>query len=138
MQLLSVSITTNVVSPNLAQEKCTQYNIMWWRLSVTCGSSMDFSGTPVSSTNKTYRHDITEILLKVILNTITRISFTWISTWYYLQCILFNYRCIIIEDNGFIVMHPSFKESTNADKFLKSIHITVEVSGVVLMLNYLS
>ena len=32
---------------------------------------MDFSGTPVSSTNKTDRHDITEILLKVALNTIT-------------------------------------------------------------------
>jgi hypothetical protein len=29
-----------------------------------------FSGTPVSSTNKTDRHDITEILLKVALNTI--------------------------------------------------------------------
>jgi hypothetical protein len=28
-------------------------------------------GTPVSSTNKTNRHDITEILLKVALNTIT-------------------------------------------------------------------
>ena len=27
--------------------------------------------TPVSSTNKTDRHDITEILLKVTLNTIT-------------------------------------------------------------------
>ena len=30
-----------------------------------------FPGTPVSSTNKTDRHDITEILLKVTLNTIT-------------------------------------------------------------------
>ena len=29
-------------------------------------------GTPVSSTNKTIRHDITEILLKVALNTITK------------------------------------------------------------------
>jgi len=29
-----------------------------------------FPGTPVSSTNKTDRHDITEILLKVVLNTI--------------------------------------------------------------------
>jgi hypothetical protein len=29
------------------------------------------SGTPVSSTNKTDRYDITEILLKVALNTIT-------------------------------------------------------------------
>ena len=30
-----------------------------------------FRGTPVSSTNKTDLHDITEILLKVTLNTIT-------------------------------------------------------------------
>jgi hypothetical protein len=30
-----------------------------------------FPGTPVSSTNKADRHDITEILLKVALNTIT-------------------------------------------------------------------
>ena len=30
-----------------------------------------FAGTPVSSTNKTDRHNITEILLKVALNTIT-------------------------------------------------------------------
>jgi len=30
-----------------------------------------FSGTPVSSTNKTDHHDITEILLNVLLNTIT-------------------------------------------------------------------
>jgi hypothetical protein len=29
-----------------------------------------FYGTPVSSTNKTDRHDIAEILLKVALNTI--------------------------------------------------------------------
>ena len=29
------------------------------------------SSTPVSSTNKTDRHDITEILLKMVLNTIT-------------------------------------------------------------------
>ena len=29
-----------------------------------------FSGTPISSTNKTDHHDITEILMKVALNTI--------------------------------------------------------------------
>jgi len=29
-------------------------------------------GTPVSSTNKTDRHDITEILLKVVLKTMTK------------------------------------------------------------------
>ena len=32
------------------------------------------AGTPVSSTNKTDRHDITEILLKVALNTIKQIK----------------------------------------------------------------
>jgi hypothetical protein len=31
-------------------------------------------GTPVSSTNETDRHDITEILLKVALNTITQMA----------------------------------------------------------------
>jgi hypothetical protein len=37
-----------------------------------CEASGLFSpGTPVSSTNKTDRHDIAEILLKVALNTIT-------------------------------------------------------------------
>jgi hypothetical protein len=33
--------------------------------------SVVFSGTPVSSTNKTDSHDLTEILLKVVFNTIT-------------------------------------------------------------------
>jgi len=43
-------------------------------LSVTCDRSVVFSGTPVSSTNKADRHDITEILLKVkvTLNTINQ------------------------------------------------------------------
>jgi hypothetical protein len=31
-----------------------------------------FSGTPVFSTNETERHDITEIILKVALNTINQ------------------------------------------------------------------
>ena len=39
-------------------------------MSVTCGKAVVFSGTPVSSTNKTDRHDITELLLKVALNTL--------------------------------------------------------------------
>ena len=36
---------------------------------VTCGRPVVFSGTFVSSTNKTSRHGITEILLKVTLTT---------------------------------------------------------------------
>ena len=39
-------------------------------------------GTQVSSTNKTDHHDITEILLKVVLNTITLILVDWMkSEW---------------------------------------------------------
>jgi hypothetical protein len=40
-------------------------------LSMPCGTWVVSSVTPVSSTNKTDRHDITETLLKVALNTIT-------------------------------------------------------------------
>jgi len=41
-------------------------------LSVGYGRSVVFFGTTVSSTNKIDRHDIFEILLKVVLNTITQ------------------------------------------------------------------
>jgi hypothetical protein len=51
--------------------KCTRCNIVWLSLSVTCCRSMVFSGSRISSKNKTDRHDITEILLKVGLNNIT-------------------------------------------------------------------
>jgi hypothetical protein len=37
-------------------------------------------GTPVSYTNKTDRHDITEILLKVALNTIKQTNKTYRAT----------------------------------------------------------
>ena len=65
----SVPITSSVVSSNPADARCTQYNLCdkvclaagWW-FSLT---------SPVSSTNKTDPNDITKILLKVALNTIT-------------------------------------------------------------------
>jgi hypothetical protein len=46
---------------------------MWSSLSVTCDSSVFFADTPVSSANKIDCHDITDILLKVALNTINQI-----------------------------------------------------------------
>ena len=45
-------------------------------MSVTCATSVIFSGTPVSSFNKTDRHDVAEILLKVALNTISQTKAT--------------------------------------------------------------
>ena len=38
---------------------------------------MVYSGTPDASTNKTDRHDITEILFKVTLNTIDQRNRSW-------------------------------------------------------------
>jgi hypothetical protein len=38
---------------------------------MTCAGRLFSPGTPVSSTNKTDRHGMTEILLKVALSTIT-------------------------------------------------------------------
>ena len=69
----SVPITNNILSSNPAHHKtrCTRYNIMWQSLSVTCGRLVIFCRYSVSSTNKTNRHDITEIMLKMVLNTIT-------------------------------------------------------------------
>jgi len=61
----SVTITTDVVSSNLDQGE--GYNVMWYSLSVTYDKSVAYS---VSSNNKTDRHDITDIMLKVALNTI--------------------------------------------------------------------
>ena len=65
LPMQAVTMTTNVVSSNpahttLCDKVCQVLVTGWW-----------FSPcTLVSSTNKTDHHDITEILLKVALNTI--------------------------------------------------------------------
>jgi hypothetical protein len=68
-----VVMGTDVVSANLDQGEV--YNIIFVsdlrQVSGFPGRSVGFfPGTPVSSTNKTDHHNITEILLKVALNTI--------------------------------------------------------------------
>jgi len=63
----SVSITTDVVGSTRAHARSTALcdKVCQW-----LATGRWFSpGPPVSSTNKTDRHDITEILLKVALNT---------------------------------------------------------------------
>jgi hypothetical protein len=65
----SMHITTRVVSSNPAHGEVNSiqhYVIKFVRLVVYSAS------TPVSCTNKTYRHDITEILLKVALVNLTQ------------------------------------------------------------------
>jgi hypothetical protein len=84
----SVSITTNVVSSNLAHDEVysIQHRVItfvgylrrWW----------DSPGTPVSSTNKTDSHDISEILLKLALRMKT-ITLLWCVA-IYATCIPYN------------------------------------------------
>ena len=54
-------------------------------------------GTPVSSTNKTDRHDITEILLKVALNNTTPRSARVAVTTTKKQCTLVYPTCILVD-----------------------------------------
>ena len=61
----SVPITTKVVSLNPVDGE--MYSIQHYVIKFVWFSP----GTPVSSTNKSDCHDITELLLKVALNTIT-------------------------------------------------------------------
>jgi hypothetical protein len=65
-----VPITTDFVNSNVYQGEV--YNIV---IEFVCDlrqvvAMVVFLGPPVSSTSKTDRHEITEILLKVVLNTI--------------------------------------------------------------------
>jgi hypothetical protein len=59
----SMSITTNIVSLNPAQARCSRHYVI--SLTVTCSRLVVLSGY------FNFRHDIAEILLKVALNTIT-------------------------------------------------------------------
>ena len=75
----SVPITTDVVGSIPAEGE--EYHIMWYSWSVTSGRSVYSPGPPVSSINKNDHHDITEILLRVALNTIKQNqAIYWIST----------------------------------------------------------
>ena len=105
LPLQSVSITIEVVSSNLVQVRYTRYNIMWYSLSVLVTGQWFSPGTPVSSTNKTDFHDITEILLKVALNTIITItsdkSFSYITQ-------------VKVVDFSRIFAHSSFDSKTTS------------------------
>jgi hypothetical protein len=71
LPMQSVPISTKVVSSNPTHGQVYSIQHYLISLSMTCHRSVVFSDTTVSSTNKTDRHNITEILLKVVLNTIT-------------------------------------------------------------------
>ena len=65
----SVPITTKFVSSNPIHTRGVLYATLCDKVRQLLATDQWFS--PVSSTNKTDDHDVTEILLKVALNTIT-------------------------------------------------------------------
>ena len=69
---LPVPTTTEVVNKYSVHGNVYSMPHYVLMLSVTCDSLKAFSFTPVYSTNKTYRHFITQILLKMVLNTINQ------------------------------------------------------------------
>jgi hypothetical protein len=70
LPLQSVPITTKVVSSNLTHGEV--YTIRLYVIKFVSDFRMFSPDIPVSSINKTVCHDITEILLKVALNTINQ------------------------------------------------------------------
>ena len=73
-------ITTDAVSSNPTQTM--QHYVIKIVSDLWHVGGFFFWGTSVSSTNKTDRHDITEILLKVALSTINRPTRLWLPIWY--------------------------------------------------------
>jgi len=71
LHVQSVSIAAKVLSSNPTHGEVYPIQHYVMKFVSVLQQVGGFSGTPVSSTNKTDSHDITEILLKVALNTIT-------------------------------------------------------------------
>jgi hypothetical protein len=69
-----VTITTKIVSsiPVQGEEHLVQHYVVKFISDLGQFGRLFSQGTLVSSTNKTDRHDITEILLKVAINTINQ------------------------------------------------------------------
>ena len=89
---------TNVVSSNPVHS--VVYSIRHYVITLSVTYSR--SGTLVSSTNKTNRHDITEILLKVALNTINLnhvILITYLLNSFSLKHVSFAINIVIANKN---------------------------------------
>jgi len=91
---------------------CTRYNIMWQSLSVTWAGRWFSPCTPVSSTNKIDRHDITKILLKVALNT-TTLTLLWLTRHLVRTCLC--YCCHVLIPNH--LPRSSLSSSTEDDNY---------------------
>ena len=80
-----VANTTNIVSlnPTHSEVYSIQHYVIKYVSDFWQAGQWFSPGTPVSSTNKTDRHNIAEILLKVALNTIHLDINTWFQLYFY-------------------------------------------------------
>ncbi|CAG2243396.1 unnamed protein product [Mytilus edulis] len=60
--------------------------------------------------------------------------FNWLFSSVYPTCNDVSYWCIIVDDSGFIVMHPRLKETTIESGFKEPKHITIEEPGIAKIL----
>jgi len=110
----SVLITTKVGSETPAHDEV--YSIQHYVIQF-------FLGTSVSSTNKTGHHDITEILLKVALNTITltaQIIHVYLNKQFY-TIKIYNYSTQIFSD--FLIIFQLYHDENKLlyDKIMTSV-----------------
>jgi hypothetical protein len=107
LPMQSVPITIDVVSRISIRASCSTLcdKVCQW-LSTDRWFSQ---GPPVSSTNKTDHHNITEILLKVALSTIKQTNMTglglWVSEW-----LLFN-RSSKMNENSWIYFYIALNKN---------------------------
>ena len=91
----SVPVTTKVVSSNLDQAEA--YSIQHYVIKFVSDLRQVgcfLQGPPVSFTNKTDRHDIIEILLKVALNAMNQANLYYI---YFCCWLMINSHCIFLQ-----------------------------------------
>jgi hypothetical protein len=128
LDLQVLSITFKVVSSNPAHGEV--YSIQLYVIKFVSHLWKFSSGTPVSSINKTDRHDTTEILLKVALNTITLIR-TLRANEFLQYCCLINYSQNMIQTFIFyLVRHVNY--SRVLLKYSRSIKFTNNLKQKVL------
>ena len=101
LPMQSVPITTNIVSSNRVHGEV--YSIQHYVIKFV-SDLRQVGGTLVSSTNKTDRHDITELLLKVALNTIKQTNKQTVhkvKIWY---CISLKNYCNVYDQKYFFCL----------------------------------
>ena len=109
-------------------------------MSVTCDRSGFSPGTPVSSTNKTDRYDIAEILLKVALNTMNQtmpcttellliIQFEEMHKTIY----VFKYEIVFIYDYPSTHIPMAAVSKLSHDSVTKGLHLAYGLNSVLLL-----